>query len=398
MKLAVISHTAHYRDENGEVCGLEPTVRELSRLAPLFERVVHLAPLHDGPPPVAFVPYSVPTVELRPLRPTGGDGWAAKWGIVRYLPTLLGEIHRLYGEVDLLHVRAPANIAATALLYLDGRRASKPCWVKYAGNWSPEATTDFLSYRWQRRRLQVPRPGRAVTVNGRRPDDGGHVHGFLNPCLTAEEWAACEKVAKFKAFSDPLRLLFVGRLDEQKGVLRAVRIARRLQASGLSVELTVAGDGAEAGAVEAAARQGDGIRWVGRQSRTGLDRLYGAAHFLLLPSAAEGWPKVLAEAMAHGTLPVAGDVSAIGRTLRDLRRSVGSEEDFGWTLPPRNEDGFVELIRRLWVEQREGLSVRAGMAWQSVGVFTYEAHVERVRKLFVESLGVDALLPTSAGR
>lgn len=383
MKLLVISHTPHYRAPNGELQGWAPTVRELDHLAPLFSRVVHLAPLYDGDPPASSAPYGTANVELSPLRPTGGDGLAAKWGILRYGPTLWRRIDAAYRAADVVHVRAPANIAATALLYLDTRRDPKPSWVKYAGNWRPEAHTDYPAYRFQRRRLQRPRPRRIVTVNGRWPGDGEHIRPFLNPCLSDDEWSAARRAAAGKFYGDPLRLLFVGRLDEQKGALRAVRITRRLQGLGLAVELTVAGDGPEAPAIEAAAQGGDGIRWVGWQSRAEIDRLYGAAHLLLLPSVSEGWPKVLSEAMAHGALPVAGDVSAIGQILRELQPGP---EPVGWVLPARDEDAFVDLIQAVW-EKPKRLAAGAQVASQAAGAFTYGVHVERVRSLY-RRLGV----------
>ena len=384
MKLAVISHTEHYLDAAGQVHGWAATVRELSRLAPLFDEVVHLAPLHPGSPPASAAPYTSPRLELRPLRPTGGAGLVAKWGIVRYLPTLWRQIDQVCGEADLIHVRAPANIALTALIYLDVRRISKPCWVKYAGNWRPDPASDYFSYRLQRRRLSVPRPWRAVTVNGRWPGDGAHVHAFLNPCLTDDEWQTAKEAAASKPFTGALQLLFVGRLDEQKGGMRAVRIARRLQERGLDVQLTVAGDGAEADAVRAAAEGGDGIRWVGWRSRSELDELYAAAHFLLLPSRAEGWPKVLSEAMAHGALPVAGDVSAIGQILQDLQATSEGNEAIGWVLPPGDEEEFVQLIQALWRDDPSTRAARARTASEAAGAFTYRKHVERVRTLFAD--------------
>ena len=50
MRLLVVSHTEHFR-KDGVTVGWGPTVRELGRLAGLFDELVHVAPLHRGAGP-----------------------------------------------------------------------------------------------------------------------------------------------------------------------------------------------------------------------------------------------------------------------------------------------------------------------------------------------------------
>ena len=57
MILAVISHTEHYYDLNGEVLGWGPTITEINYLSKLFSKIYHLAPLHDLPVPNSALPY-----------------------------------------------------------------------------------------------------------------------------------------------------------------------------------------------------------------------------------------------------------------------------------------------------------------------------------------------------
>jgi poly(glycerol-phosphate) alpha-glucosyltransferase len=92
-------------------------------------------------------------------------------------------------------------------------------------------------------------------------------------------------------------------LTARKRVDHAVRVAVR---SG--VRLDVFGDGDRADAVRAAipAEAGGSIRLHGY--RPDARRRLGRASFLLQTAASEGFPLVLTEAMAAGTLPIAYDV------------------------------------------------------------------------------------------
>jgi glycosyltransferase involved in cell wall biosynthesis len=102
---------------------------------------------------------------------------------------------------------------------------------------------------------------------------------------------------------DPLRLLFVGRLDIQKNV------ARLLDAMALVTEpvrLRLVGDGdLRQSLIEQAGRLGldDRVDFVGRKHGDDLIKEYAAAELFVLPSDREGMALVVLEAMAAG-LPV----------------------------------------------------------------------------------------------
>lgn len=72
MKIAIISHTEHYKQPNGTIVGWGPTVSELNHLAQDFEEIYHIAFLHSGPPPPSSLPYTSPNIKFIALRPVGG--------------------------------------------------------------------------------------------------------------------------------------------------------------------------------------------------------------------------------------------------------------------------------------------------------------------------------------
>jgi glycosyltransferase involved in cell wall biosynthesis len=381
VKLLVVSHTPHYRQDGGlggGIVGFGPTVRELDRLATLCERIWHLAPLHPGPPPPSALPYESP-VELLPIAPTGGDGVAAKGSILLAAPSFWRRLASAVRAADVVHVRAPANVAWLAMIARPWL-AHRPWWVKYAGNWRPELAADAFpeafSYRRQRAWCARPRRELRVTVNGRWPDQPPHVRTFRNPSFDAADLKASAAAAASKRLAPPWRLLFVGRVEEPKGADRAVEVLARVRAQGLDAELDVVGDGPlRAGLPALAARLGVGnaVRVHGELPRPAVAPLYAAAHWLLLPSrSSEGWPKVLSEAMAWGAVPLAGAVSGIPQMLGELGT--------GRALPPRDVGGFAAAIVSS-IADPERLAAESRRAVEAAGEFTYDRYLTDVGAL-----------------
>ena len=64
MKLCVISHTEHYRSNEGQILGWGPTVNEINHLTEVFDEVYHVAMLHDDIPPKSVLPYTSSKLNL----------------------------------------------------------------------------------------------------------------------------------------------------------------------------------------------------------------------------------------------------------------------------------------------------------------------------------------------
>ena len=368
-RLAVVSHTPHHHGPDGLV-GWGPTVTELSHLASRFDEVVHVAPVHDGPAPDSAVAYTADNLRVLPVRAAGGDGLGAKAGLAVAVPGWLAAMHRGTSDADALHVRCPANLSGLALAVLRGRRDRRPLWVKYAGNWRPDGA-EPRSYRTQRSWLRKGWGTMAVTVNGRRPDDGPHVRSFANPSLTAEDLVAGAAAAAAKPPADPLRLAFVGRLVPDKGVAEAVAVAEQLQARGHRVTLDVVGDGPERDVLDRAGVEVTAHGWL---DGAGVRRVLATSHVLLVPSRTEGWPKVVSEALAYGVVPVAPDISAIAEVLAGC----------GVVATDRRPEAFVEALEPVLADL-EPLR-RAGL--ERAERFTFDAYLAAVDDLFAERWGL----------
>ncbi|MEM6792951.1 MAG: glycosyltransferase [Acidobacteriota bacterium] len=385
-RLLIVSHTPHYPgprpgDGAGGVLGWGATVRELDRLATLFDEVVHLAPLYDLPPPPSSRAYAAPNLRLRPLRPAGGESLAAKLGIVRGAPAFYAALADEVRRADAVHVRAPANLALLTFLARPLLGRDKPWWVKYAGNWRPSegsgARQEARSYRLQRAWLRRPRRRLAVTVNGRWQGDGPHVRSFLNPCLGEDELERALDSGE-REIAEPLEMLFVGRLEDAKGAGRALELLARTPRA----RLVLAGDGPLRPELERRAAEGGlNASFRGWLPRERLDACYRSAHLLLLPSlASEGWPKVISEAMAWGVVPVTSDVSSMPQILAEL--------GVGGCGPAEDLDALAGEIERLRAPRV--FSDQSAKARRAAGLFTYERYLGAVRDLFSELQGGEA--------
>jgi glycosyltransferase involved in cell wall biosynthesis len=103
----------------------------------------------------------------------------------------------------------------------------------------------------------------------------------------------------------PDRFLFVGRLNEQKGI---ALLLEALAASGLGASLDVVGDGDGRAALESRARAlgvAARVRWLGAQSQEQLVPLYRAATAVVVPSEGEGLGLVAVEAQLCETPVIA---------------------------------------------------------------------------------------------
>ncbi len=375
MRLLVISHTEHFR-RDGLTVGWGPTVRELDRLARLFDELVHVAPLHEGPAPASALPYEAKNIRHVPVRPAGGTSVGAKLGVLgawpQYLRVILPELRRC----DVVHVRCPSNIGLLTILLLALRRTPRRRWIKYAGNWRP-STAEAPSYAIQRWLLARGAARAAVTVNGRWPGHAPHVHPFLNPCLTDEELREGALVGQEKRLGVPVRLLFVGRMEESKGCGRALDVVERLRRNGIDVRLDLVGDGDDravlASRVESAGLSSS-VRLLGWVPRPSLNALYREAHILLFPSSSsEGWPKVLSEGMAYGVVPVASTVSSIPQYLEQFGA--------GQAIDPMDVDAFAAAISG-YVREPRRWKEESARAMKAAAGFSYESYLSAVRGLF----------------
>jgi len=110
--------------------------------------------------------------------------------------------------------------------------------------------------------------------------------------------------------------LNVSRMMPQKRHLLLIKVFKKFATK--EDELIICGDGPLWNSVAAAAENDPRIRLTGRIPQEKLLEYYQAADFYIMPSAYEGQPLALLEAMACGLLPILSDIPIFQETVQTL--------------------------------------------------------------------------------
>ncbi|HET6324598.1 MAG TPA: glycosyltransferase [Planctomycetaceae bacterium] len=174
-------------------------------------------------------------------------------------------------------------------------------------------------------------------------------------------------------------LLFVGRLDPQKGPLQLLEAAAELFLDHSDLQLVMVGDGPLATELRAWTvfrSLETRIHFVGRQ--TDIAGLMRAADVFVLPSQWEGLPNVVLEAMAAGTPVVATEVEGV----RDLL----TEGKTGTLVPRNGEFPLAQAIGRA-LGNREEVQAMAVTAQSIVKEsFTWPLVAAEYERLYADLL------------
>jgi glycosyltransferase involved in cell wall biosynthesis len=153
----------------------------------------------------------------------------------------------------------------------------------------------------------------------------------------------------------PLRVRAVGRLTAQKGFDLLIEATRRLLADGVPVEVAIAGEGRDAVALAAAARDLP-VRLAGHQDD--VPAFLAGADVFCLPSRAEALPLALLEAVVAGLPCVAADVGDIAAELGDLVVLVPPEDPAALTAALAGLAADPAARRRLGAHARAAALAR----------------------------------------
>lgn len=289
--------------------------------------------------------------------------------LLRFIGLLLG------GQVGAVHAHSASNASfrRKSLFLALARLAGKPyvfhlhggAFDRYHAGCSP------LEKAWLRRTL---RGARIVFVLSdswaewlRREVGHPDIRVLPNPVLPARLPAGIVR--------EPQTLLFLGRLEADKGVFVLLKALARLRASHPGLRAVLAGEGDQGAVRQAAAAAGvaDLIElpgWVAGDAKAGC---LARAGVFVLPSRFEGLPMALLEAQAAGLPVVASRVGGIPQVV--------SEGDNGILHAPDDE---ADLARALAVLLDDPAGARRMGATGQARVLAGFG-IERVRGLLEEA-------------
>jgi glycosyltransferase involved in cell wall biosynthesis len=254
-----------------------------------------------------------------------------------------------------------ADVVLATWAYPDGCAAviaagvlGKPCVVKVHGS-----DVNVVLQRAAARRMAarvLPRADALVAVSGplarelvRLGAAPARVHQVRNG-IDSSLFFPRERAAARRDLGIPdgaRVVLFVGRLEPQKGIVTLVDAFERVRARVPGALLVLAGDGVSTADVRRRTSSwGEGAVLLGPTAHARVALWMGACDVLTLPSLAEGTPNVVLEALASGRPVVASAVGGIGELLADPRAGV--------LVPPRDAgalaEALVAALRATWDE------------------------------------------------
>jgi len=379
--LLVISSAIHYIHD-GRLFSYIPYAREIDLWADLFPELIIAAPCRATAPPPDCAPFSRSNISVIPQLETGGNTLNAKIKQIALLPALIWGLCRAMRRADAIHVRCPGNLgllgAALAPFFSRYRVA------KYAGEWRG-FPGEAWSFRLQRRILGSRWWNAPVTVYGDWPNQPAHVIPFFTSAVTRDQMARARVAAAKKTGAEParkrLRLLYVGRLTRPKNVDVLLAAVAALKAEAIETHCDIVGEGPERGALERqAADQGlsDCVAFAGGVGLEKTLEFYEQADVLALVSGAEGWGKVLVEAMAFGLVCIGSNRGVIPWMLGEGR---------GIVVAPRDVAALADQIRRIAASPADFQPMREkASAWAQR--YTLEGLRDALHEMLSERWGV----------
>lgn len=372
-KLVVISHTEHYKDSDGIIKGWGSTVRELDFLADYWENVTHVACLYNQSPPDSTLPYIKSNVHFVGIPPYGGKSMGQKLLILTKIPKILFVVLQSVKGASEVQLRLPTSMGLFLLPLFSFFLPRKfTFWIKYAGNWKQQSPP--FSYKLQRWWLRNNFAKCKVTINGFWEKQPKNCYSFENPSLTLEDVKNGLLISNTKTFNESFVFVFIGRLDDSKGVTRIIEALNVIPSDKIK-KMHFVGDGINLKEYQLKSSfLKDKIFFHGFLNKIEVHNLLAESHFLLLPSSSEGFPKVIAEAACYGAIPVVSDVGSISHYIND-------ENGFVWKI--NSKEKFSNILQKAVNESSEKLKKKSKSLSELPELFTFDYYYKKLNKLIL---------------
>ncbi len=319
MRLLIITHVQH-RLKDGHYYGYGPYVKEMNLWIKHSDTVEVVAHQIKGNIDPIDLPYSkeviftrIPQLSLLSLKKL--------LQCVYKIPMICYRLFKAMRNADHIHLRCPGNIGLLGAI-VQIVFPSKLKTAKYAGNWDPKAKQPW-SYTLQKKILSNTflTKNMNVLVYGNWPGQSKNITSFF----TASYQKSAIPEINTLTYVAPYKMIFVGSLSPGKRPMYALEFIKKCLESAIDISLDFYGEGNQREAIEKYIKNHkleNNVTLHGNQNATVIREAYLNSHFLILPSKSEGWPKVIAEAMFWGVIPLGTSISCVPWMLDHGKRGV----------------------------------------------------------------------------
>ncbi len=138
-------------------------------------------------------------------------------------------------------------------------------------------------------------------------------------------------------------IVFIGRLEEQKGFHLLEKIAAKLLANNISAKWFIVGEYK----TKPTWQDGIDVEFLGNLSNNKVLELLPSMEIFMLPSLAEGMPVALIEAMKAAVVPVVNNIDG------GIKELVDKEGQRGFRIDGNNIEQYVHIITRLLLNNKQ---------------------------------------------
>jgi len=317
MKLLIVTHVIHSK-QNYRYFAYGPYVREMNLWTEFANEVIICAPLDLNKSPgkidvayehknVKFI--SVPTLQFNSPKTLLQS--------LLSLPLVFIRLFQTMKYADHIHLRCPGNMGLLGVfsqIFFPRKKKS----VKYAGNWDRKSSQP-LSYKLQQAIVSSTILSKNITVlvYGDWNEKSKNIKPFFTASYLSSDLLP---VHHSNLNGRKIKLMFAGALEPGKRPQAAIDIALNLKSSGYECEVNYYGDGSQLKLLQNLAIENQDhikVDFKGNVNAQELKSAYIESDFLILMSESEGWPKVIAEAMWWGCIPLVTPVSCVPWMLQN---------------------------------------------------------------------------------
>lgn len=310
--LLIVSDTKIQKSGN-QYYGFNSVVLELDVFKRLFNKITWIGfDYSDQSKDQSLLEIVGDNIEVILLPRSGGKTVWSKLKIFFNIPLYFFNILNQVRNNKFIHVRGPSGpmFLAHIISFIYSR---KQWFFKYANNWNDANPPVFWHIQ---KKFMIQQSWIKGMVNGQWPDMPPHLMALENPCIKVSE---LDNLNLSKFDNIPKRLLFVGRIEFEKGILTFLESLSRVNLEKIDT-ISIVGMGKNIKYLNEFLANNlleVKIEYLGSQSKESVVNLMKLSHFLVLPTtASEGFPKVVAEAWSVGCLPISSNISSIGQYVK----------------------------------------------------------------------------------
>ena len=371
MRFLIISHTPHVQ-KNDALYAYAPYVREMNIWLKHVDTVEIVAPKVNENVSNIKMAYKHDHVYFNKIPSIAFTSVKKSLQSLFKIPIIFSTIFKACKRADHIHLRCPGNIGFLGC-FVQIFFPKKIKTVKYAGNWDPKSKQP-LSYRFQKWMLSNTflTKNMHVLVYGHWKNQTKNIKPFFTASFSEKD----NVIVKERNYNDALHFVFIGSLVKGKRPLLAIKIVELLKKDGKNVFLELYGDGVlkeELANYVIKNHLKDVVLFKGNQEVSTIKNTLKNAHFLILASKSEGWPKAISESMFFGTIPIATKISCVPFMLDFGKRGILIEEDL---------DTSVHQIKNHLKDEShlKSMSKKASIWSQNYTLETFEKEIVKLLK------------------